>query len=394
MKYQRISGGNNLIQHQGVFRKQIPLLEGTALIVSGTIGAGMLGIPYAIARVGMGLGILYIIGIGLLMMSVNLILGRITVVNGEELQLVGLAKKYLGRGGGIAMSLISYTTLLSVLTVYIIGSGQALSAIFGGSNVMWSLIFFGIEALLVSFGLRTVKTAEAFILMFLFAVILGLTLVSVEHVQVINWQHLDWTQIFFPFGVLLFAFHGATSVPEAHSLLLNKEKTFKRAIISANLITIFIYILFTLVVVGVTGLATTEIATIGLGKVMGETIFLLGSLFAVIAMGGGFLMAGVALRDSMRWDFNWPDWGATAVVCLVPLAIFSLGLRHFVEAIGLIGGVLMSMEMILILAIYWRTKSRNNVAVRRFGLINMIPLVWVLLFAFSVAMVYSVGRLF
>ncbi|PIZ93656.1 MAG: amino acid permease, partial [Candidatus Magasanikbacteria bacterium CG_4_10_14_0_2_um_filter_41_10] len=47
---------SDLTMHQGIFRPRITLFEGIALMLSGTIGAGVLGLPYAVAKSGVLIG--------------------------------------------------------------------------------------------------------------------------------------------------------------------------------------------------------------------------------------------------------------------------------------------------------------------------------------------------
>ena len=383
-----------VIKKQGIFRRQISLFEGVALIVSGTIGAGVLSLPFAIAKVGVFLGILYIVAVGILMMGLNLLLGKIASASQKEMQLVGFAEKYLGRVGKWFMTVLLYFMLWGVLTVYIIGEGEVLSALFGGSEFFWSVIFFAVVTFLIYIGLRTVKVIELFLTLGVLAVVLVLVLSSVLSIEPVNLAEINFVNLLLPYGVLLFAFHGTTSVPEAYSVLINRERTFKKAIIIAGVIIITVYALFVSVVVGVTGAGTSEIATIALGNKLGEKIFLLGNLFAVLAMGTSCLMAGLALRDSMEWDFKLSKKVSTLLTGIVPFTFFVLGFRGFVETIDIVGGVFMSFEMLVILLIYWRAKQAGDLSVGRFKLHHTTLLLTLLLLALTAGAIYSVIKLF
>ena len=383
-----------LARHHGIFRRQISLFEGTALIVSGTIGAGVLGIPYAIAKVGVGVGAALIIFLGLLMMGLNLLIGEISVRTRERLQLVGLARKYLGKWGERIMTLLVYVLLFGVMVVYIIGEGQTLATLLGGSPFAWSTIFFLTVSALIFIGMRTIKTIELVLSFGLLAVVLGITAWSAPHVRFDHFLYADMAQLLFPYGIILFAYHGTTTIPEAHSLLLRRDVTFKRAIVLSGFVTMLVYLLFAFIVVGVTGAETTEIATIGLGRAVGPAIFLLGNLFAVIAMGTSALMVGLSLRDSLRWDYRLPTWSAAALVCGVPFLIFLAGLRQFIVAIDIIGGVFVSFEMLLLLLLYWRAKQLGHWQSGRYRLHHTALVGAVLLFALLVGVVYSIWKLF
>ena len=258
------------------------------------------------------------------------------------------------------MSLVSYTLLLGALLIYIIGEGETLSALFGGTPFFWSVIFFLLGSFCVFLGLRTIKVAELILMLGLLALVLFLVLWSAPHIQFAHWQYADFAQYLLPYGVLVFAYHGTTSVPEAHSILPKDIRLFRKVIVTAGAIVMAVYAIFALVVVGVTGPETTEIATIGLGQFLGPAVFIVGNFFASIAMGTSFLMAGVALRDSLSWDFRVHPLISAGVVTLVPFLLFLFGIREFVATIDIVGGVFMSLEILLILMMYLRLRRSST----------------------------------
>lgn len=383
----------SLIQHHGMFHRQLSLWQGVVLILSGTIGAGVLGIPFAIAKVGVGVGLLYILVLGILMIGLNLIVGDIAMKTGKDMQLVGLAGEYLGPVGKWLMMGIMYSILFGVLVVYIIGEGEALSVLFGGDPVLLSLGFFVIAGLLVTIGLTTIKSVEFVLVFAILLVVLLIAAFSAPHVSRETLRHVDLAGMLLPYGVILFAFHGTTSIPETFSLLKDKAQTFKSAIILSGTIAIAIYMLFSFMVVGVTGLGTTEIATIGLGQRVGGSMLILGNVFAVLAMGTSFLMVGVSLKDSLRWDFKCRPGVASAIVLGVPLLVFLLGLRQFIAALDIVGGIFVSFELLMILLIYWRMKHRERTVSRGLQLHHTALLGGVLFVAFAIGGVYSVMKL-
>jgi len=393
-RYKRLDEKVAVINYQGIFRRKLTLFQAVALVVSGTIGAGVLSIPYAVAQVGLKIGIIYIVFLGLLMMGLNLLVGYIAVRTSENFQLVGMAKKYLGRAGEWIMTIVLYLMMFGALVVYVIGEGEILSSLFGGTSLIWSLLFFVVFGALIVVGLRGIKTVEFIMSILLLLVIFIIVYFNAPHVETINLIYGNLAHLLLPYGVVLFAFHGANTIPEAHLLLKHSNGAFKKAIIIAGLITIGVYILFAFSVVGVTGAETTEIATIGLGEKVGSIMFLFGNIFAVLAMGSSFLMVGLSLKDSMLWDYKLPKLIANGLVLGIPLIIFLLGLRQFMMAIDIVGGVFVSLEMLFIILIYWRAKQKGDLAIGKFKLHHTLLLAVLLLLVLSVGAVYSVIKLF
>ena len=394
IKYKRIKNEHPLVKHQGVFRRQLSLWEGIVLIVSGTIGAGMLAIPYAIAQVGLGIGMVYILVIGVLMIGLNLMIGEVAVRTNARYQIPGLANRYLGKAMSTFMSILLYMMLFGVLVVYIIGVGESFDALFGGGPFQWSVAFFVAAMIPIVVGLRTVKVVELVLMALIFLII---TFIAGSAISEIEFQHFTYTSfasLLFPYGVILFGYHGVTAVPEAHSLLVKEPVVFKKAIIYSGLITMAVYALFTIVTIGVLGQGTTQIATIGLGQRLGPHIMWLGNLFALLAMGTSFLMTGVALRDSLVWDYKMKGWISSLIVGVVPITLFLLGLRQFIAVLDIVGGVFVSVEMLLLIVIYWRAKQTGDLEPGKYKLHHMSLVMMALVAALTVGAAYSVWKLF
>ncbi|MFH1292343.1 MAG: aromatic amino acid transport family protein [bacterium] len=383
-----------LIKYHGFFRKQINMFQGVALIVGLTIGAGVLGIPYAVAKVGLLIGLGYIVGLGILMIGLNLMVGEIAVRTKGNLQLSGLSKKYLGNWGEVIMTTIKFTAVAGVMVIYIIGEGQTLSALFGGSAYAWSLIFFLTGSCLIYVGLKSIRVIDFVLSLGILFVVVLIAGFSAPHLHLANYQYVNFARLLLPYGVILFAYHGGSAVIEAHTILANRNKTFKYTIIIAGIISIITYSLFAFVVLGVSGVHTTEIATIGLGNQVGSYMLIFGNVFAVMAMATSFLTIGLSTRDSLTWDYKIPTQVSALVTCMVPLVVFLLGLRQFIMAINIVGGIFISLEMLLIILIYWKAKQKGDLDPGKYKLHHTLLLAILLIFALAVGAMYSVLKLF
>lgn len=383
-----------LAKYYGKFRKQISLFQAVALIVSATIGAGVLVLPFAVSKVGLLVGMIYIVCLGLVVMCLNLLVGEVTARTTGEMQLVGLARKYLGKFGGIAMSVMIFLMAFGVLVVYMIGEGEMLAGFFGGDKFWWSILFFVVGMFLVWLGMNTIKTIDFFLSLGILGIILAIALFSAPHISFPNFAYTNFAYLFLPYGVILFAFSSASSIPEAHSILKNRDADFKKVIMIASLITIISYALFTLVVVGVTGAETTEIATVGLGLKVGRAMEIFGSLFAFFAMGANFLMVGISLKDSFAWDYKWSSFKSTAIIFIIPLVVFLLGMRKFLATIDIVGGVFASIEMLLLVLIYWRAKYLGDLKKSKYNLHHAWLFVALLFVVLTIGAIYNVVKVF
>ncbi len=373
--------------------KKLTYWEAVAAIVGTVIGAGILGIPYAVAQVGFLVGLAYIVGLGLVVLSLHILLGAVSARTKESSQLAGMAGKYLGKPGKILMSISFLLGTYGALLAYVIGQGEVLQSLFGGSSFIWSLLFLALGSVVVYRGLKTVKVAELIMMALLLFFAIVLSVWSAPSISIANLVVLgDWKMLLLPYGVVLFAFHGSAAIPVAEELVSDKKR-FKQIIMLGGIIPIIIYAVFAAVVVGVTGTYTTEVATIGLGAELGHAVWIFGNIFAFFAMGTSFIMLGTAMRETYEWDFRIRPSFAWLATIAVPLVLFILGMRSFVQVISLAGAIFISLEAILIVLMYWKSTPKSSGKSGVFAMPHAAILSAILLAVFAGAAVLSVVSL-
>ena len=376
-------------------RKGRAFWESVAIIIGAAIGAGVLGIPYVVAQIGFGVGIAYIVILGLVMLLLNLMTGEIAARTSRASQLTGMAEKYLGKSGKILMAVSVLFGIYGALLAYVIGTGEVLQAMFGGSAFGWSIAFFIVGGIFLYRGLKTVKLAELIMTIILFVVVLAIAFWSAPSIQLTNLNaSIAWESLFLPYGVILFAFHGSSSIPVVRTLLAGRQKQFKWAIIFSSVIIIALYAIFALAVVGVTGRSTTEVATVGLGQALGPVMILFGNIFAFFAMGSSFLLLGTALRETYEWDFHLNPTVAWGLTIAGPIVLFLAGIRGFIGTLAVTGSVFTSLTAILIVLMYWRVQKKGDRPAKRFHMHHAVLVSGILLIVFAFAAIYSVWQFF
>jgi len=330
--------------------KKLLFWEAVATLVGTVIGAGILGIPYIVAKAGFWTGIINILVLGFISMILYLYLGEVALRTKGFHQLPGYAEKYLGKSGKILMTLAMLFGVYGALIAYTIGEGQALAAIFGGNPMFYSLIFFGIAAIIIHAGLKNVAKSELIMLPFIIGIIILISILSIKFVNLSNLTQFRLSSIFIPYGIVLFAFLGPTAIPEMEMELVKNSKYMKKAIIIGMLIPMVIYLLFSFFVVGVSGTAITEVGTIGLGNLIGPHMVLIGNLFAVITLATSFLAIGLALQQMYRIDYKLNKNIAWLLTISIPLLIVIGNITTFAKALeisGIIAGGLFGTLIVL-----------------------------------------------
>lgn len=382
-----------VVLHKGIYKKTSTVGEAVFMITGMTIGAGILGLPYVVAQIGLIPGLICIFFLGIAMLCLNLMIGEVAVRTKENLQLPGFAGKYLGPWAKRVLSVTIIFSGFGALLAYIIGEGQALAALFGGNPLWWSIFFWSIGSLIIWGGLHSVKKAEKILSLAVMAIIVVLSLYLFPWINKVNFYYVDLTKILLPYGVILFALHAAPAVAEAHALLPGSQKHFRKALIIGTLIPIFIYMLFVLAVVGVSGKMITEVATVGLGEIFGKEVLVAANLFAILAMGAAFMGLGMALKQIFVWDYKFPKWTADYFVMAIPLLLFLIGFRSFITVLNAVGGIFIGIEAIFMVLIFWQARKKGEVDAHRYGSRHFWLLVLPVFAVFTFATVFSIVNL-
>ncbi|MCR4280475.1 MAG: hypothetical protein NUV82_03565 [Candidatus Komeilibacteria bacterium] len=339
-------------------KDKIFAIEAVAIIVGTTVGAGILALPYVIAQAGFLTGLVVIVVVAAVMLLINLMLGEISLSSRGINQLPGYVASYLGRRAMWTTLILQVLALYGSLLAYVIGEGYVLTDLFGGRPYVNSLLFLGISGGLLYFGLNIVKRLELLLTLVIFAIVAAVYIITRAHIQTINLNVFSWTSLLVPYGAIIFASMGFSSIPQVREVLLGRERLMRRCLIIGTALPILLYIIFALIVVGVSGLATTEVATIGLGHMVGPSMIIFGNVFAFITMATSFLTLGMALLKTYQQDLKIHHTMAWILTLVVPLILFVLGVQSFSMIVSLIGAVAGGALCLIIILTFVRVKQR------------------------------------
>lgn len=299
--------------------------------LSGTIiGVGLFALPYITLKVGIWVMLGYFLILGPLVILIHSFFGQVALKTPDYLRLPGFAKIYLGDWGRKIAFISSIIGLFGAILAYIIVGGEfltsLLSPIFGGNNLLYTLIYFIIGAGLIFSGIKAVAKIEFWGLI-LFLVILitiffrGLPFFKIENLFI---KTGGITDLFLPYGAIFFSLWGASLIPEAEEMLGEKKALLKKLIPIAILIPILVYLFFIYIILGITGFQTTESALTGLKNLLGDGIVNLGLFFGILTTFTSFIALGLTLKKVFWYDLKIEKNLAWLVTCFIPLIVLLL----------------------------------------------------------------------
>ena len=366
--------------------------QSVAALVGTTIGAGIFGLPFVVAKVGFVPGIIYLLVLGFLTLLLNLCYGEVILRTPGDHQLTGYCQIYLGKWGRAIALLALLLTVYGALLAYFIKIGEFLSLIFGfGPPLLWSFTFLVLASLALFFGLRTVGPLEGFLVILLLGLILLLSLLGFSKAQPSNFSRFNPKFLFLPYGVMLFALSGSSVIPEMEEILREKRETLKKAITIGTAIPVVFYLLFVIIVVGVCGEKTSDDAISGLSLFLPTWVVNLGAILGTLTMGTSFLALGYVLREVYFRDFKIPKVVAWFLVCLGSPVFYFLCAKGFIEIIGATGSLMGGLTGVLIVLMFLRAKQLGK---REPAFVISFPNLFIklLIFVFLLGIVWQMGE--
>jgi tyrosine-specific transport protein len=341
-----------------------PFLRSVGMMIGAIVGVGVFGLPYAFAQAGFALGLLELLVLGGMMVVLQLMLGEIVIQTPGHHRLVNYVGIYLGRAWKwVTLVALSFGVWGAMLAYLVVGGTflhVLLSPVLGGETAVYSYVLATISSLLMFGGLALASRIEylvviALLFLFTFIILASLPSFDVSHILTTHWK-----EVFAPYGVILFSIAGMGIVPELKDVLgKNHQRQLASVIVLSMTVIVTLYALFAFAVVGVTGGDTTPMAFHGLIPHLGETFRVVATLLGSLTILSIYLVLGIELLNTLKFDFNLRHKTAWVIVCAVPIFLFVIGMREFIEIIGFVGSIFGGVLGILVALTYWSMQRRG-----------------------------------
>jgi len=337
-----------------------------AVISGSIIGVGFFSLPYIAMKVGVWPMLAYFLILSIIVVIIHLIFAKISLKTPDFKRFPGFVGYYLGKKWGFFSLFSTIIASYGVLLVYLIVGSEFLKNILqpylGGGDFLYALVYFIFISLIIWLGIKAVSKIEFWVLCLLFLSIIFLFIKGFGQINFSNFlisEPLSFSNLFLPYGPILFSLWGVSLIPEAEEMIKGNKKSINKIIIISTLIPVIFYLFFTFLILSITGAQTTESAFVGVKNFLGNgtaiVVFLAGLFTTITAC----IAQGLTLKKVFVYDLKIKNWHAFVITCSVPLILFLLGLKSFVGIISFIGGVLLGVDGILIMLMYKKIGGKN-----------------------------------
>lgn len=288
-----------------------------SLTITETVGATILALPIAIAKVGVVGGLIILIVLGLANLLTSAALVESITRNGNmrygNTYFGRLVTDYLGSIGVLTFSVALLLYIALVLIAYYIGISTTLEEATGISSTIWVVVIFLVGLYFLSGKSLNSTIASAMLISLLnISIILILVMLALPHVNIAYLQYSNIPffdgQPFDPsifeliFGVILTSYFGHISAGNAAKVVLRQDPgghSLLRGNVFAVATVIVLYCLWVFAVSGSIApdiLANTQSTSLSpLTNVIGPAALVLGSVFVILGMGMGTIHLSLAL---------------------------------------------------------------------------------------------------
>ena len=334
-------------------------ISAVSVLVGTSVGAGFLGMPYVVSKVGFVLALILIVFISLVILFLNLCMGEVTLRTKGKHQLSGYAEKYLGKKGKFLMEFAVIFGIYSAIIAYLFGIGESLSFLAFGNidNFLYFSLFIGIlMSALVWRGITLLKKLEKFGVASIILILIAIILIFFNKINYENLIYFNSQNLFLPIGVILFSFLPFSAVPHIEIILERNEKLMKKSLFLGSFIPLLFYLFFTFIVIGYKGVETPEIATFALGAIF--------VLLGVFTMLNAYLSLGNALMNNFVFDNRMGKFKGWFLAVVLPVFIFIIiklsGIFSFTKVLSIGGVISGGLTGILVLLMVKRAKKKGN----------------------------------
>lgn len=333
------------------------VLGGTLLIAGSCIGAGMLGLPILTGFAGFYPSLLMFFAAWLFMTTTGLMLVEVNGWFAGPVHLTTMVEKTLGVVGKILTLLLFLFLFYALLIAYVAASGQHLSNLFGKNLPVWvgSLFFVLFFGFMVYLGTKAVDMTNRWLMLGKIGAYILLVVFGMRYVHANRLNYTNFSYALFPLPVLIISFGFHNMIPSLTHYLGGDIKRVRRSIIFGSVFTLFIYLFWQIVALGILPVSGSHSITNGFkegvdaaqvlreylqNSSLGNLAFAL-AFFAILT---SFLAQSLSLvhflADGFKVERGKRENIGLCLLALIPSLVFAMGYPWiFFKALNFAGGI-------------------------------------------------------
>ena len=335
-----------------------------AVLIGYIIGVGMFGVPFLVSKSGMYVFLVLIVSLGLMQHFFHLIYANVILVTKDYHRLPGYAGVYLGKNGKRVATFSKLVGNYGALLAYIIITGIFLndlfSPYFGGNEFIYASLMFTLMAIVLFFGIKMFARVELVMTTILLLVVGLIIIKGGSEIAPTNYTVINWKYFLLPYGAILFAVDGNGAIPIVVKLMRRNQRQVRNIISIGTLTAITVIIAFTIVVVGISGAATTPDALTGISNSLGRGMLVFALLFGVLTMITSFLGVAESVREMLWWDYKFNKRVAWACAVFVPYLLYLIGFKNLIDVISFAGAVAGGLSAIILILIFRKLEKMSD----------------------------------
>ncbi|MEA3450244.1 MAG: aromatic amino acid transport family protein [Patescibacteria group bacterium] len=374
---------------------KIKLFQAVGVMVGYIIGVGMFGLPFVVAQSGVWPFIFFILFFGAVQYFQHMIYANMVIVTDTFHRLPGYANLYLGRAGRNILAVAKIGGNYGVLLAYIIIIGiflnELLLPVFGGSEFIYSSLLFFISAIIVFFGIKLIAKIELVMSVLLILVVFFIIWKGYGAVDMANFTSISWPLLLLPFGATLMALDGNGSIPIVVKILNKDIRSVRTAVRLGTIIPIIITIVFTFIIVGISGNQTTPDALVGVKQILNDGVIFFSLIFGVLTITTSIVLVSESIKETLWWDFKINKTVAWFLTISVPYAMFVFGFTDLTEVISIVGGVAGALSAIMLILMFNQLRKIPG-KLRLFKWNPPISLLFFITMLFMIGIFYEFGH--
>ncbi|MBI3458930.1 amino acid permease [Candidatus Azambacteria bacterium] len=294
-------------------------ISAIAILIGTIVGVGIFALPYAVTQVGFTIGFLYLVGLTIIVTFLHLAFGEIILRTSGDHRLPGYTRIYLGE---IMEKLVNTSTIIGIsliLLIYIMVGGEFLSKVIPNNlNISYfHLLFWLIMSLFIVVGLKTIKVAEFLMTLFLIIIVALALGLNLNQINLGNLTSFNIKNIFFPYGIILFALLGTSVIGQVTKILKNEKPKIKSAIVWGTAISAIVYLIFIITMVGVMGSNSPKMAMTAFQNLFPSSLFFLIAIFGTFLIATSYLTLGFYFKETLLYDFKLNRFLVLGIVTLL-----------------------------------------------------------------------------